>query len=438
MTLVPGVAAVNLVFAGVGYAFLARSLRARSWAERVSWAGVALLIGAGTVGTLVFLAAIAGVRSTLAVAAACAVAAAAAGSFLRFDLPQRRARPSNSLLLGVVGAICVLGLVGGFRSAPWLDDAWGIWLPKGLALWHHGLDERLFVPNGEYVAFGVPDYPLWWSIVTSLDVQAVGDVDVRAMDAQVALLTVAFFGAVLRLLWGFVRPEVLAASLLLLACCPELWRHVQGGIADLPLAIYVALSVLATVLWMRTRAPLHLVVGAFSAAVALQIKTEGLPEIAALALVGIALCRDRRLLFASLAALATAVPWLVWRAVHDVPSRTGDVDFGRLDRIPPTLGSVFGHLLDPTEWLVIVPLFVVLALLARRPRQLSLPGALVLVVVVAYWVDRDAIRYVLDTSAYRVIDPIVLTTAVLLPLVAETFLQQREPLREDRRLVGEP
>ncbi len=197
--------------------------------------------------------------------------------------------------------------------------------------------------------------------MTSLDVQAVGNVDVRAMDAQVALLTVAFFGAVLRLLWGFVRPEVLAASLLLLACCPELWRHVQGGIADLPLAIYVALSVLATVLWMRTRAPLHLVVGAFSAAVALQIKTEGLPEIAALALVGIALCRDRRLLFASLAALATAVPWLVWRAVHDVPSRTGDVDFGRLDRIPPTLGSVFGHLLDPTEWLVIVPLFVVLA-----------------------------------------------------------------------------
>ena len=82
---------------------------------------------------------------------------------------------------GVVAAVCVVGVVGGFRSTPWLDDVWGIWLPKGLALWHHGLDERLFAPSGEYVTFGVPDYPLWWSVVTRLDVQAVGGLDVRVV-----------------------------------------------------------------------------------------------------------------------------------------------------------------------------------------------------------------------------------------------------------------
>jgi hypothetical protein len=436
MGLVAGVVALNATALAVGYALLWRSLARDRW----SWAGVALIVGLGAVGTLVFLLAIAGVRSTLAAAAVCAVAAAATGRFIQFGLPQRGARASNSLLLGVavLGAICVLGIVGGFRSSPWLDDAWGIWLPKGLALWHHGLDERLFVPNGDYVAFGVPDYPLWWSIVTSLDVQAVGDIDVRAMDAQLALLTVAFLSAVGRLLWGFVRPPVLVGSLLLLGCCPELWRHVQGGIADLPLAIYLALAVLATMLWMRSNALFHLVLGSFCAAVALQIKTEALPEVAALGIVGIAVCRDRRLAFAWVAALSTAVPWLVWRWVHDVPSRTGDLDFARFDRIPPTLGSVLGHLLDPTEWLVVVPLLVVLALLARRPRTLFAPGALLLVVVAAYWIDRDEIRYVLDTSAYRVIDPVVLTAAVLVPLVAETFLQQRESLREDRRLVREP
>jgi hypothetical protein len=330
----------------------------------------------------------------------------------------------------------VLGLVGGFRSSPWLDDAWGIWLPKGLALWHHGLDERLFVPNGEFVSFGVPDYPLWWSVVTSLGVRAVGELDVRVMCAQLALLTVAFVGAVARLLWGYVRTDVLAVSVLLLVCCPELWRHVQGGIADLPLAISIALSILTTVLWMRTGALFHLVLGAFFAAVALQIKTEALPEVAALAVVGVALCRDRRLVLASLAALATALPWLAWRWTHDVPSRAG-LDFGRFERVPPTLESVFGHLLDPTEWLVVVPLFVVLALVARRRRLLLLPGALLLVVIVAYWIDRDEIQFVLRTSSYRVIDPVVLTAAVLLPLLAETFLQQRQPLRQDRALVGE-
>ena len=52
--------------------------------------------------------------------------------------------------------------------------------------------------------------------------------------------------------------------------------------------------------------------------------------------------------------------------------------------------------------------------------------------------DRDEIGYVLATSAYRVIDPVVLCAAVLIPLLAESFLQQRESLREDRALVGEP
>jgi hypothetical protein len=433
MTLLAGVAAVNVGFLGVGYALLGRPC----W--RLSWAGLALLVGAGAVGTVVFFATIVRLHASLAVAAVVSVALVALGLVgLSGSDPQSRPAtrvgPLAAGALAVVAAICVLGIVGGFRSAPWLDDAWGIWLPKGLALWHHGLDERLFVPDGVYVAFGVPDYPLWWSVVTSLDVQAVGEVDVRAMDAQLALLTVAFFGAVARLLWGVVRAEVLAASLLLLACCPELWRHVHGGIADLPLAIYAALSVLAAMLWMRTRAPFHLVLGAFSAAVALQIKTEALAEIAALAVVGVVLCRDRRLVVASLAALATALPWLAWRWVNDVPSR-GSLDFGHVDRVPRTLASVVGHLLDPTEWLIVVPLFVALALLARRPRFLLAPAALTLVVVTAYWIDRDEIRYVLNTSAYRVIDPIVLTAAVLVPLLAEAFLQERETLREDRRLI---
>jgi hypothetical protein len=432
--MIGGVLAVNLAFVVVGYALLGRA----RW--HWSWAGLALLVGAGAVGTLVFFATIVGLHASLWVAALAAVILVALGAFgpssslVLGQRPGARVGPLAGALFGLVTAVCLLGIVGGFRSSPWLDDAWGIWLPKGLALWHHGLDARLFVPNGEFVTFGVPDYPLWWSVVSSLDVQAAGDVDVRVMCAQLALLTAGFIGATARLLWGYVRPSVLAAGLALLVLSPELWRHVQGGVADLPLALYLALGVLSGALWLKSRAPFHLVLAGFAFAVALQIKTEALPEVAALVLVGTLFAR--RLAWTGLALLAS-LPWLLWRWIEDVPSRA-KLDFTRTDRLPDAVRAVSEHLFDPTEWLVLVPAVIVLALLARRPKSLLVPAALVAVVLVAYWIDRDEIGYVLATSAYRVIDPVVLSAAVLIPLLAESFLQQREPLREDRALVGEP
>jgi hypothetical protein len=436
MSLVAGVLVLNAAFLAAGYALLGPARRSPSWA------GVALLVGAGSVGTLVFFAAILGLHASLPVAATVTTAVVVVGFlFWRRNPaevpPSQGRRPIDSLTaaaFGVIAAVCAVGVVGGFRSAPWLDDVWGIWLPKGLALWHHGLDERLFVPNGEYVTFGVPDYPLWWSVVTSLDVQAVGGLDVRVVCAQLALLTVAFVGAVARLLWDCVRPQVLAGSLLLLVLSPELWRHVQGGVADLPLAIYLALAVVAAARWLQTREPFLLGLAGLALAVALQVKTEALVEVAALVVVGALFAR--RLLWLGLA-LVAALPWLAWRWLHDVPSRA-ELDLTRVERVPDAARAVAEHLFDPAEWLVIVPLAILLAVVARKPKALLAPGALLAVVLVAYWIDRDEIGYVLATSAYRVIDPVVLSAAVLIPLLAESFFQQRESLREDRALVGEP
>jgi hypothetical protein len=433
MSLVLGVGAVNAVFLGVGYALLGRA----RW--HWSWAGLALLVGSGLVGTAVFLAVIAGARASLVVAGLCAAGLVAVGLVAprRPEPPAPRAAPVGpwtAAAFGLVAGVCAVGLVGAFRSSPWLDDAWGIWLPKGLALWHHGLDERLFAPSGEFVTFGVPDYPLWWSVVTSLDVQAVASTDVRVLCAQLGLLTVAFVAAVARLLWGHVRPSVLAGSLLLLVLSPELWRQVQGGVADLPLAIFLATGVLSAALWLRTRAAFHLVIAACCAAVALQIKTEALPEVAVLAAVGALFARRLALVALS---LVLALPWFAWRAAHDVPGRA-ELDLSRVERIPDALSALAGHLFDPTEWTLVAVAVLALAVAARRPAALLVPASLFAVVVAAYWVDRDEIGYLVSTSAYRVIDPVVLAAAVLLPLLAESFLQQREPLREDRALVGEP
>jgi hypothetical protein len=437
MSLVAGVLAVNIAFLAVGYALIGRVRR------RVSWAGVALLVGAGSVGTLVFFATILGLRASLTVAAVVAVGLVALGLVgPRGSEPQAppagRVGPFTAAAFGAVAAVCAVGVVGGFRSSPWLDDAWGIWLPKGLALWHHGLDERLFVPNGEFVAFGVPDYPLWWSVVTSLDVQAVGRLDVRVMCAQLALFTVAFAGAVARLLWGHVRPSLLAAALLLLVLCPELWRHVQGGVTDLPLAIYIALFALGLALWIGSDESFALVLAGISGVSAVQVKTEGIAEVLVVAAVAAIaaqrLGRLRGLLLVTGLVAASALPWLLWRRVHDVPSRTPLADAFRLDdadRVGPALSELAARLLDPLSWLVVVPLVVALGLLGyRRDRRVEwlLPtlgvAAGFAFLVWAYWTNPDPIHFLLTTSAYRTIDPLVLSAAVFIPLEAEYLLRR--------------
>jgi hypothetical protein len=443
--LVAGVAGLNVLLLAVGYCLLAACLGGplRHWA---SWAGLALLLGAGATGVTVFGATILGATagtSTLALAALLLAIVGLAGRWVtgpRFAAPRPPSRPAGwvaTLAGSAVLVICVLGLVGGFRSSPWLDDAWGIWLPKGLALQHLGLDPRLFVPNGRFVAFEVPDYPLWWSVLTGLDVRFVGSVDVRAMDAQLALLAVAFLAAVARLLWGFVRPVVLWPALLLVAASPDFWRHAQGGMADLPLAIYLSLCVLVGVGWLATGAAFYLVPLAVFAATALAIKTEGLPEVAlvAVALTVAGLLTARRRLLGLWSAFGVAalsyVPWLVWRADHDVTSRVGlgaalSPDVGR---VGTTVGTVARHLTSPREWLLVVPLALALAVLGavreRRPAWL-VPAAGIalgyLFVVWAFASASDDLDFLLATASYRVVDAVVLTAAVLVPILAERLL----------------
>ena len=422
------VVAINAGFAFVGYAMLRRVVPADL--------GLAVVLGAGVVGSLVFLATIAGAPAgyvTFAVAGAVAAA-------IPLPVPRRAAPPvgiAEGALATLLATVSLLGLVGGFRSSPWLDDAWGLWLAKGMMLATRGLDARVFAPSNEFVAFEVPDYPLWWSAVSALDVRASG-LDVRAMNAQLAILAVAFLGAALRLLWGRVRPWVALGAVALVALSPEFWRHAQGGGADLPLAIFVALAVLCAALWITGDEMRLLVLAAVFAAVALQIKTEALPELALLSLVGVAAARGRRARFAlaACAAFATALPWLLWRAVHDVPSRLplGDaLDPGRLadrgDRVWPTVRTVTGHVLDPTEWMLVLPVALALVVAAALRRDRAAAAAAVclaglwLLLVFVYWADRDPLEFVLTTSAYRVVDPLVLTAAVLTPLLAERLLR---------------
>jgi hypothetical protein len=459
-SLVVGVVALNVLLLGVGYCLLSLSLAGSSLASWASYAGVALLLGASLVGVGVFIAATVGFTTGVQTLAAVAGLLALTGLAGRLLAPARLrasveapAAPAQPAATGIartatlvagfgVVAIAAFALVGGFRSSPWLDDVWGIWLPKGVALDGVGLDPRLFTDGGRFVSFEVLDYPLWWSILLSLDLRFVGSIDLRAANAQLTLLALAFLGATARLLYGYVRPWLLAGALLLLAAAPEFFRHAQGGIADLPLAIYLSLYVLASIGWVASRRGFYLLLAFAFAAAALAIKSEGMPQLIVLlaVLTLVAWHRGREALpalwLASAAALVTAVPWAVWRMVHDVESQVPLSEAlspgyltERAERIGPSVEAIARHLAAPREWLVVVPLLLLLAVVGTiRQRQLLwlapalLVGSLFGFWVWAYWAESESLEYLLSTSSYRIADSLVLLAWVLLPLQSELLL----------------
>jgi hypothetical protein len=469
MGLVPGVAAFNAVLTGVGYCLLYPSLRGRRVRVYASYGGVALVLGTGLVGVALCMLVPLGLRIGLATfagtAGALALAGLAAGRLperirRRAEADPRRAPPPGPRadLVTTVAAcalVAVLGiaLVGGFRSSPWLDDTWYFWLPKGRALDLLGLDPRLWHPDPRlHMVFGHdyeslwfirPDNPLWWSAILNTDLRIVGGIDLRAVNAELAFLFIGFVSATARLLWGWVRPWILLPALLLVASAPELLRQTQAGGADVPLAIYLALAILAAVGWLRLRSGFALALFVAFAAAAIAIKSEGILELALdLAIVSTAGWRARQRLLplwaAAIAAVATSLPWFVWRSVHGVPNvfnLRNAVSVSYLDQHTYLLNGALRilrhHFTSVREWSLIVFLTIALCLVGlvreRRVEWLAPVAFLVLSYFLFVWVSwadpEGAFRLI--ASAYRYVTPPIVLAGVFLPLLAERLASKR-------------
>jgi hypothetical protein len=458
--MIGGVLLVNVAAAVVGYALVRPA--GRSLALLASYLGLAILVGTGAIFVALEILAVFGLRIGLAAFFVSAAVLAAACFVARRRLPPapepRTAAWPETMLADLVvtaaafglAALAVLVLIGGFRSVPWLDDTWYFWLPKGRALDQVGLDSSLWRPDPHFTAhygdgqetlrFIRPDNPLWFSLLLERVVPSGARFDFRAANVEMAVLLVSFIGALARLLWGRVRTVVLLPGLLVLFAAPELLRQTQGGAADVPLAIYTALAVLAAALWLFERRPFALALLLVFGATAIAIKTEGLFELTLfLAILSAFAWRSRRALIplwgTYAAAVATTVPWLVWRAVHDVPNvfsiRHALSPSYLADRtdLLHSATDILGHdLTSIRQWSLILPLTVVLGIAAalrdRRAVWLAPPafllGAYLLLVWVS-WADPEG-DFRLIASAYRYVTPPLVTAAVFLPLLAEKTL----------------
>jgi len=451
----------------VGYALLATPLRGRSPLAWISYCGVALLVGASTVGVVLCGLAVAGLRIDLTVFGVVAVLLVALGVAAAFALPPATrdrvapassgrlssATPLGSVVAAAAGAavvaVGVLLLASAFRSSPTLDDVWGFWLPKGIALGRLGLDPGLFLPGGAYQPFDHLDYPLWWSIVLGLSARLTGSLDLRIVDVELGVLVVAMLAAAARLLASRIRPAVLWPCLLLISVSPELHRQVLGGGADLALAVYLALFVLCGALWLAEGGLFELALAVVFGAAAVQIKTEGAPQLllfaAVLSLAGWKVGRRRQLgLWGGVAlAFASALPFLAWRQDHglrnDISLRHAlDPSFlaGRTERVAPAARALGHQLVNPHDWFLVVPAVLLLGVIGalRHRRMLWLAPAALVGVGYAFWIwanwgDTMNLRFRLETSAYRIVDATVLAAAFAVPFLVDRLLPGRPVTR---------
>jgi hypothetical protein len=90
--------------------------------------------------------------------------------------------------------------------------------------------------------------------------------------------------------------------------------------------------------------------------------------------------------------------------------------------------DVASILVNPDYWLVLVPIVLAGALAAARssPRLAVLEVGLLLggfvTIVIVYWVSPYDLEYAINTSASRVVSPIAVACALLLPLLVTVAL----------------
>ena len=360
-------------------------------------------------------------------------------------VPRRRLEPSRppvdrwpltpALALLAV-AFLVLLAIDLYHQPLWTVDSWTIWTPKARSVVALGHLSPAFLRSTVS-----PDYPLLVPAVETVDLRAMGH-DTVVLHLQFWFEVTAFLWAAVDLLAGRVRSALLWPVVAALAVAPTVGIQAAYGMADVPVAVLVALCFVCAWRWTFEGDRFALGLLGVLGAGALATKSEGLFYVGALFLVLLVLLRrDRARVGGTVAAAAVAalglLPWRIYARAHDLHDWFG-TDRGnalfdrRVQRIPEAAASLAKEIVDPTAWLL-VALFglaaVVLAWHAGRRREVALAvlplGLAFLALDWVYWNTPIDFRFQLQTSARRVVVSLVLSLALLAPLLLESTLTAR-------------
>jgi hypothetical protein len=322
-----------------------------------------------------------------------------------------------------------------FRVAPLNRyDAWAIWALKGHALYAFGWADPVVFAGTSY-RFANLDYPLLLPSLEAVGFRAMGAFDTRLVHLQFLLFLLAAVLALFALLRDRVPALVLWLSLFALSLAPAVFDQLLTAYADVPLALFFGVGVAAAGRWVLTNERWALTLATFCFAGALLTKNEGSLFVLAvfLGLLAAARTRWRALAIAAVVDVLLLLPWRIYVHSHhlrDINYSLGDsFDYdhvrGRLGVGPIAFRTLAGQMLDPVQWGLLMPIFLVLLVVALLTGLRALP-VFALVWTIVAWLGLSWIYVIshfeyssyLDSTKERVVASLVVGSAALLPLLA--------------------
>jgi hypothetical protein len=306
-------------------------------------------------------------------------------------------------------------------------DTWNLWMRKANLMFfgsHLPLAEFKSQAEGYIQAY----YPLGYPLLLAAHMRSMGLYETSTVHVVVWVLLVAFVWAGAFLASQVTRPLVWAA--ILPGTVFLVYSQASSGYADIPVAIFLGLAVLATGIWLEHRRRADLWVACLLLAGAVQIKNEGFTgAIIIMVVAGCYLLRadDRAARIRELAVGAVGVvllailPWRLWLAANHIG---GDHSLGKtfdphylvehFKRVWPSLKALEAQITSQmgTSALIVIALALALVRLRGRARSplsgfyLAVGLLYFLSLLAAYWTspfDEQGLPFYIETSVFRIV-----------------------------------
>jgi Dolichyl-phosphate-mannose-protein mannosyltransferase len=447
-----GLLVVNAIYLLIGIALLPLLRIVRTREELYNRLGLAYILGLATTAALAAHLALIGVPMALGELAVLALGVGIPGWRRLRALPKE---PSDtvsqgrdrlglaSLVVGVGAFFAALLLLAhatrAFAVRPLVEwDGWAIWGMKARALYDFGgVAHGLFTTQ----PYGPLQHPLLLPSLEATGFRALGTFDGTLIHVQLALLGFGFAVA----LWALLRERVPAAlagaTILAIVAADSTLRQLAGNLADIPLAFFVALGVVALARMLLDDNAALLPFAVVMLGAATLTKPEGLLFAAAALVPFVAIARTRASVWTAVAVVLILLPWRIFVAAHGLKNpeySLGDAInpaylADNADRAGPALHGVW-HQVWSSGWGWLVPLALIAlggALLARRWRLAGFAAAWAGLsyagIVLVFWISVVPVELTLRWAAYRTVASLVIGAAALAPLLAAEAWSMREP-----------